>query len=152
VPGSHFIVHDATADQSAVAPAGRAAALAAIRAIAMLGPMALKLRRIIWDDGKASIDREDYEIIDTRGKKIGRIYRTIAVGGGHLWRWSVYSIAIKDKWDSHQHCGPLRRLRGRAWRRLDEVVRSGSVRARDGLSRLGADARGAPAAAGADGG
>jgi glycosyltransferase involved in cell wall biosynthesis len=37
-------------------------------------------------------------------------------------------------------------------RRLDEVVRSERVRARDGLSRLGADARGAPAAAGADGG
>jgi glycosyltransferase involved in cell wall biosynthesis len=37
-------------------------------------------------------------------------------------------------------------------RRLDEVVRSERVRARDGLSRFGADARGAPAAAGADGG
>jgi hypothetical protein len=37
-------------------------------------------------------------------------------------------------------------------RRLDEVVRSERVRARDGLSRLGADARGAPAAASAGGG
>jgi hypothetical protein len=70
--------------------------LAAIRAIAMLGPMALKLRRIIWDDGKPSIGREDYEVIDARGEKVGRMYRTEAVGGGYAWRWSVYGIAVTN--------------------------------------------------------
>jgi hypothetical protein len=36
----------------------------------------LKLRRIDWGDG------EDYEVIDARGEKVGRMYRTEAVGGG----------------------------------------------------------------------
>ena len=67
----------------------------------------LKLRRIVWDDGQHSLDPEDHNVVDGRGEKIGRIYRTIAVGGGHVWRWSVYSIAIKDKWDSHRHSGLL---------------------------------------------
>jgi hypothetical protein len=57
----------------------------------------LKLRRIIWDNGKLSIVREDYEVIDERGEKIGRIYRTDAVGGGEAWDWTVYGIAV---WNS----------------------------------------------------
>jgi hypothetical protein len=57
----------------------------------------LKLRRIIWPDGSTSIDREDFDVIDERGERIGRMYRTIAVGGGHAWRWSVYGIATYNK-------------------------------------------------------
>ena len=59
--------------------------------------MALRLRRIRWDDGKPSIGREDFEVIDQRGEKIGRVYRTDAVGGGYAWRWTVYGIAV---WNS----------------------------------------------------
>jgi len=33
------------------------------------------------------------EVIDACGDKIGHIYRTGAVGGGYVWRWSVYGIA-----------------------------------------------------------
>jgi hypothetical protein len=40
----------------------------------------LKLRRI--DGGDGGQPREDYEVIDARGEKVGRMYRTIAVGGG----------------------------------------------------------------------
>ena len=57
----------------------------------------LKLRRIIWDNGKPSIGREDYEVIDERGEKIGRMYRTDTVGGGQAWTWTVYGIAV---WNS----------------------------------------------------
>jgi hypothetical protein len=57
----------------------------------------LKLRRIIWPDGSTSIDREDFDVIDERGERIGRLYRTIAVGGGHAWRWSVYGIAVTNR-------------------------------------------------------
>jgi hypothetical protein len=35
----------------------------------------LKLRRLIWRDGGTSIDPEDYEVIDARGEKVGRMYR-----------------------------------------------------------------------------
>jgi hypothetical protein len=41
----------------------------------------LKLRRILWPDGSTSIDPKDYDVIDKRGERIGRIYRTIPVGG-----------------------------------------------------------------------
>jgi hypothetical protein len=37
----------------------------------------LKLRRLIWDDGGTSIDPEDYEVVDARGERVGRMYRTI---------------------------------------------------------------------------
>jgi hypothetical protein len=57
----------------------------------------LKLRRIIWEDGHTSIDREDFDVIDDRGERIGRMYRTIAIGGGHAWKWSVYGMATYDK-------------------------------------------------------
>jgi hypothetical protein len=53
----------------------------------------LKLRRLIWHDGNTSIESEDYEVIDARGEEIGRMYRTIAVGGGQAWNWTVYGIA-----------------------------------------------------------
>jgi hypothetical protein len=39
----------------------------------------MKLRRIRWADGRTSIDPEDYEVMDARGARIGRIYRTDAV-------------------------------------------------------------------------
>jgi hypothetical protein len=41
----------------------------------------LKLRRIDWGDGGRP--REDYEVIDACGEKVGRMYRTEAVGGGY---------------------------------------------------------------------
>ena len=53
----------------------------------------LKLRRIVWDDGSTSLDPEDYEVIDERGEKVGRLYRSPAVGGGYAWRWTVYVTA-----------------------------------------------------------
>jgi hypothetical protein len=59
-------------------------------------PPRLKLRRLIWDDGRPSINPEDDEVIDARGERVGRIKRTEAVGGGHAWRWSVYGIAVTN--------------------------------------------------------
>jgi hypothetical protein len=56
----------------------------------------LKLRRLIWDDGGTSIDPEDYEVIDARGERVGRMYRTIAVGGQQVWNWTVYGIAVTN--------------------------------------------------------
>jgi hypothetical protein len=56
----------------------------------------LKVRRLVWHDGNTSIEPEDYEVIDARGEKIGRMYRTIAVGGGHAWNWTVYGIAVTN--------------------------------------------------------
>jgi hypothetical protein len=46
----------------------------------------LKLRRT-WHDGGQP--REDYEVIDARGERVGRMYRTLAVGGGEGWNWTV---------------------------------------------------------------
>jgi hypothetical protein len=56
----------------------------------------LKLRRIIWDNGLPSIGRDDYEVIDERGEKIGRMYRMNAVAGGEAWNWTVYGIAVSN--------------------------------------------------------
>jgi hypothetical protein len=50
--------------------------------------MMLKHRRIQWADGTDAAN--DFSVVDERGKKIGRIYRTVAVGGGHAWNWTVY--------------------------------------------------------------
>jgi hypothetical protein len=76
----------------------------------------LKLRRVVWDDGSTSIDPEDYEVVDERGERIGRMYRTLAVGGGKAWRWTVYCIAV----GGHP---PKRLLQGvaewNAWRQRD---------------------------------
>jgi hypothetical protein len=55
-------------------------------------PPNLKLRRT-WHDGGEP--REDYEVIDARGERIGRMYRTEAVGGGYAWRWSVYGCLAR---------------------------------------------------------
>jgi hypothetical protein len=56
----------------------------------------LKLRRIVWDNDTPSTRNEDFEVIDERGEKIGRMYRTEAVGGGYAWRRSVYGIAVTN--------------------------------------------------------
>jgi hypothetical protein len=56
----------------------------------------MKLRRIRWADGQTSIDPQDYEVIDERDQRIGRIYRAEAVGGGHVWRWFVYILAVDN--------------------------------------------------------
>jgi hypothetical protein len=43
-------------------------------------PPDLKLRRLIWHDGGTSIDPEDYEVIDARGERVGRIKLPSAAG------------------------------------------------------------------------
>jgi hypothetical protein len=50
----------------------------------------LKLLRL------TSLDPEDYEVIAARGERVGRIKRTIAVGGGEAWNWTVYGIAVTN--------------------------------------------------------
>jgi hypothetical protein len=50
----------------------------------------LKLLRL------TSLDPEDYEVVDARGERVGRMYRTIAVGGGEAWNWTVYGIAVTN--------------------------------------------------------
>jgi hypothetical protein len=70
-----------------------ALAHAAIKLIGLTTTPLLKLRRLIWHDGGTSIDPEDYEVIDARGEKVGRLYRTIAVGGGQAWNWTVNRAA-----------------------------------------------------------
>ena len=56
-------------------------------------PPSLTLRRIGWGDGDR---REDFEVLDERGEKVGRVYRTITIGGSEAWRWSVYGIAVTN--------------------------------------------------------
>jgi hypothetical protein len=51
------------------------------------------LHRIDWGESRR---REDYAVIDERGEKVGRIYRTITIGGSEAWRWSVYGIAVTN--------------------------------------------------------
>jgi hypothetical protein len=67
-----------------------------LMATPLMPPESLKLRRLIWHDGGTSIDPEDYEVIDARGERVGRMYRTIAVGGGEAWNWTVYGIAVTN--------------------------------------------------------
>lgn len=57
----------------------------------------LILRRIIWGDGKPSND-PDYSVIDERGHTVGRIYQTLAVGGGEAWHWTIafFEIAVDE--------------------------------------------------------
>lgn len=55
--------------------------------------MPLTLRRMIWDDGKPSIDPEDYSVLED-GHVIGRIYRTHGTGSeGPVWLWFVSASA-----------------------------------------------------------
>jgi hypothetical protein len=55
-------------------------------------PPHLELRRIVGGDGGQP--REDYEVIDARGEKVGRLYRAeAAVRGGYAWNWTVYGLA-----------------------------------------------------------
>ena len=61
--------------------------------------MTFTLWRIIWDDGKPSLDPDDYEVIED-GKKVGRIYRTLVSGGKQRWRWSVYNRNLGGLVDS----------------------------------------------------
>jgi hypothetical protein len=57
----------------------------------------LKLRRIDWGDGGRPRQRaRKYEVVDARGERIGRMYRTEAIRGGYAWRWSVYGIAVTN--------------------------------------------------------
>jgi hypothetical protein len=60
----------------------------------------LTLRRIIWDDGKPSLDPEDYSVI-ADGEKIGRIYRTRGAGVETKWLWAIYGrgSALADSLD-----------------------------------------------------
>jgi hypothetical protein len=57
--------------------------------------MMLKRRRKIRADGTDAAN--DFSVIDERGEKIGRIYRTlVGRGRGHAWNWTVYGIAVKS--------------------------------------------------------
>jgi hypothetical protein len=58
--------------------------LAAVQGNRYARRMMLKRRRIKWADGTDAAN--DFSVIDERGKKIGRIYRTVAVGGVGPWR------------------------------------------------------------------
>jgi hypothetical protein len=48
----------------------------------------MKLRRVVWDDGLPSVGGEDYEVIDDRGEKVGRLFRLApwlsVVSGGNV--------------------------------------------------------------------
>jgi hypothetical protein len=57
--------------------------------------MMLKHRRTRWTDGSNAAN--DYSVVDERGEKIGRIYRILAVGGGHAWHWRVFGTAVKSR-------------------------------------------------------
>lgn len=40
------------------------------------------------------------------GRDIGRIYRTIGRSDeGHIWHWSIYTLAMMDAWKVHVHGG-----------------------------------------------
>jgi hypothetical protein len=54
--------------------------------------MTFILRRIIWDDGRPSIDPEDYQVIKN-GEDVGRMYRT-KVPAGVRWVWTIYGTSI----------------------------------------------------------
>jgi len=69
-------------------PAMRAAALVAILGNRYARLMMLKHRRTGRAGGSNAAN--DFSVIDKRGKKIGRICLTLAVGGGHAWNWTVY--------------------------------------------------------------
>jgi hypothetical protein len=71
--------------------------------------MMLKHRRTRWADGSNAAN--DYSVIDERGEKIGRIYRTLAGSGGHAWNWTVYGIAVKSRPPAGQ--APTRKPRKR---------------------------------------
>jgi hypothetical protein len=61
------------------------------------GGLMIKLRRIDWGDGGRPRQRaRKYAVVDARGERVGRMYRTEAVEGGHVWRWSVYGIAVTN--------------------------------------------------------
>ena len=50
----------------------------------------LKRRRIYWADDTDAAN--DFSVIDERGEKIGRIYRTlVGRSRGYAWTWAVYS-------------------------------------------------------------
>ena len=53
------------------------------------------LRRIIWSDGKPSMDREDYRVVHI-DKGVGRIYRT-TVPAGERWWWTLYGETTHDR-------------------------------------------------------
>jgi hypothetical protein len=58
--------------------------------------MSLILRRILSSDDEPEVQREDFEVIDERGQRLGRVYRTDAVGSGYDWVWTVYGIAVSN--------------------------------------------------------
>jgi hypothetical protein len=53
-------------------------------------PPRLKLHRV------SGSPREDYEVIDARGEKVGRISLTDAEGGGEVWNWTIYGTAVTN--------------------------------------------------------
>ena len=61
--------------------------------------MTLTLRPIIQDDGKPSLDPEDYSVV-ADGAKVGRIYRKRGAGAKRLWAIYGRGSALADSLDS----------------------------------------------------
>jgi hypothetical protein len=52
----------------------------------------LTLRRITWDDGRPSLDREDYSVRQD-GRDVGRVYHTTGGARGSGYAWFVYGTS-----------------------------------------------------------
>jgi hypothetical protein len=52
----------------------------------------LTLRRIVWDDGRSSLDREDYSVRQD-ARDVGRIYRTTGGARGSGYAWFIYGTS-----------------------------------------------------------
>src|SRR5262249_45361796 len=57
--------------------------------------MSLVLRRMIWPDGKPSMDPEDYRVYDG-DRKVGWIFRTVSTGKPR-WEWGMDYEMGKEK-------------------------------------------------------
>ena len=52
----------------------------------------LTLRRIVWDDGRSSLDGEDYSVRQG-GRDVGRIYHTTGGARGSGYAWFIYGTS-----------------------------------------------------------
>jgi hypothetical protein len=52
----------------------------------------LSLRRIIWDDGRPSLDPEDFSVRQG-GRDVGRIYHTSGGARGSGYAWFIYGTS-----------------------------------------------------------
>jgi hypothetical protein len=52
----------------------------------------LTMRRITWDDGRPSLDREDYSVRQG-GRDVGRIYHATGGARGSGYAWFIYGTS-----------------------------------------------------------